>query len=141
MMLFCGLLLIAGGAANQAVAQGDVLPIAQMEYQGIPYASGGVGLDERENLAAMSRNYSLKLVFAATSGKYTADVKVAIANSRGKEVLNAVSDGPWFFCNLPPGRYTVTATMLGKEKRNRVSIGKGQRQRTLSFSWNESDFL
>jgi len=44
----------------------------------------------------------------------------------------------WLLDYLPN---TVTATMLGKEKRNRVSIGKGQRQRTLSFSWNESDFL
>ena len=139
-ILLCGLLLIAGGAANQAVAEGNVLPSEQNEYQGIPYVSGGVGIDARERLDVIGKNYSLKLVFAGKSGEYVADIKVEISDSIGKKVLNAVSEGPWFFSKLPPGKYTVTVTMMGKEKKQRVNIGKNQKQTTLRFYWDESDF-
>ena len=138
-ILFCGLLLIAGGAANQAAAEENVLPIEQSECQGIPYVSGGVGLDEREQFDAISKNYNLKLVFAGKRGEYTADVRVEILDRIGKKVLDAVADGPWFFSKLPPGKYTVTVTMMGKEKQQRVNIGKNQKQTTLRFYWNESD--
>jgi hypothetical protein len=142
-MFFCGLLLIACGAVNQAVAESDdyVLPIAKAEYQGIPHLSGGASLDAREQLDAEGRNYSLKLVFAGKSGEYLSDIKVGIFDKTGKKVLDAVSTGPWFFCKLPPGKYTVTVAMMGKEKRNRVNIGKGQRQTTLSFYWDKRDYL
>ena len=139
-ILFCGLLLITGGAANQAAAEENVLSIEQSEYQGIPYVSGGVGLDEREQFDAIGKNYNLKLVFAGKRGEYTADVRVEILDRIGKKVLDAVADGPWFFSKLPPGKYTVTVTMMGKEKQQRVNIGKNQKQTTLRFYWNESDF-
>ena len=139
-ILFCGLLLITGSAANQAAAEENVLPIEQSEYQGIPYVSGGIGLDEREQFDAISKNYNLKLVFAGKRGEYTADVRVEILDRIGKKVLDAVADGPWFFSKLPPGRYTVTVTLMDKEKQQRVNIGKNQKQTTLRFYWNESDF-
>jgi len=139
-IFFCGLLIIACGAVNQAVAETDdyALPIAQGEYQGIPYLSGGASLDAREQLDAESKSYNLKLVFAGKSGEYLSDIKIVILDRTGKKVLDAVSTGPWFFSKLPPGRYTVTATMVGKEKRNRVNIDKGQN--TLNFYWAESDY-
>jgi hypothetical protein len=138
-ILFCGLLFIAGGAVNQAAAEGNVLPIAQTEHQGIPYLSGGASLDMREQLDAVSKNYSLKLVFASQNGEYVSNITVGISDRTGKKVLDAVSNGPWFFCKLPPGKYTVTVTMMGKQKQNRVNIGKGQS--TLRFYWAESDYL
>jgi hypothetical protein len=138
-IFFCGLLVIACGTVNQAAAEADeyALPMAQAEYQGIPYLSGGASLDAREQLDAEGRNYSLKLVFAGKSGEYLSDIKVVILDRTGKKVLDAVSTGPWFFCKLPPGKYTVSATM-GKEKRSRINIGKGQS--TLRFYWAESDY-
>ncbi len=136
-ILLCGIFLLAGCAANQIAGEKNVLPVEQRQYQGIPYVSGGIGLDEREKLAAISKNYSLKLVFAIKSREYLADVKVEISDSSGKNVLDAVADGPWFFTNLPPGKYTVTVTLKGKEKQNAVNIVKGQKQTTLSFYWNE----
>ena len=113
----------------------DVLPTEQEMYQGIPSVSGGIGLEEREALTAKCANYSLKLMFAAKGGDYLADVKIDISNSLGKEVLVATADGPWFCVNLPPGKYTVTVTTMGKEKQNKVNIHKGQKQTTLGFYW------
>lgn len=111
------------------------LSIKEKTYQGIPFISGGVGLEEREALAAKYKEYNLKLMFAATGGEYLADIKVEISDSRGKKVLVAAADGPWFFTNVPAGKYTVTATMMGKEKQNKVNIRKGQKQITLGFYW------
>jgi hypothetical protein len=135
-ILFCSILLITGFAANSVAGEKDVLPVEQREYQGIPYVSGGVGSDEREKLDAIGKNYSLKLVFAIKGGDYLADVKVEILDSSGKKVLDAVADGPWFFANIPPGKYTVTVTIMGKEKQNKADIVKGQKQTTLRFYWN-----
>jgi hypothetical protein len=111
------------------------LSIKEETYQGISFISGGIGLEEREALASMYKQYNLKLMFAAKGGEYLADIKVDILDSRGKKVLVAVANGPWFFTNLPAGKYTVITSMMGKEKRNKVSIGKGQKQITLAFYW------
>ena len=126
---------------NQAVAELDeyALPIGQAEHQGeITYQSGGASLDAREQLDAESKNYNLKLVFAGKSGEYLSDVKVLILDRTGKKVLDTVSNGPWFFCKLPPGKYTVTAAMVGKEKRSMANIGKGQT--ILRFYWDKSEY-
>jgi hypothetical protein len=111
------------------------LSIKENTYQGIPFISGGVGLEEREALTAKYQEYNLKLMFAAIGGAYVADIKVEISDSRGEKVLVAVANGPWFFTNLPAGKYTVTATMMDKEKRNKANIAKGQKQITLGFYW------
>ena len=143
-ILFCGLLLIAGGAANQVAAEENVLPIEQREYQGIPYVSGGIGFEEREQLNAIGKNYNLKLVFAGKDGKWVSDINVEISDSSGKKVLNAASEGPWFFSKLPPGKYTVTVTMMEKMRKDMkkgVNIGKVQKQITLYFHWDESDYF
>jgi hypothetical protein len=137
MLLGCLFILLFGYEYHVYAAERYVFPIEQKEYQGIPYVSGGTGLDEREAFAAIGKNYSLKLVFAIKSGEYLSDVKVEISDRIGKKVLDAVADGPWFFTNLPPGKYTVTVTMMGKEQQNGVNIGKGQKQTTLHFYWNE----
>ena len=135
-ILFCSILLITGCAANSVAGEKDVLPVEQRAYQGIPYVSGGIGSDEREKLVAIGKNYSLKLVFAIKGGEYLANIKVKISDSIGKKILDAVADGPWFFTNLPPGKYTVTVTMKGKAQQNAVNIGKGKEQITLRFYWN-----
>jgi len=137
MLLSCFFILLFGYEYHGYADERYVLPIEKKEYQGIPYVSGGIGVDEREAFAAMGKDYSLKLMFAIKSGEYLADVKVEISDSIGKKVLDAVADGPWFFTNLPPGKYTVTVAMMGKAQQNGVNIGKVKKQTTLRFYWNE----
>lgn len=103
-------------------------------YEGIPYMSGGIGLDEREALSARCRDYSLKLIFAVQGGEFLADVEVRISDSTGKKVLDGVSEGPWFYTNIPSGNYTVSATLTGKPQQQAVSIDK-KGQKTLRFYW------
>lgn len=89
-------------------------PLEGKTSNGIPYLSGGVGLDERETLRAPGIEDNLKLTFALKRGNYLSDVNVRITDAAGHKVLAVISQGPWFFTRLPAGQYTVTATARGK---------------------------
>ncbi|MEZ5601049.1 MAG: hypothetical protein R3F36_08715 [Candidatus Competibacteraceae bacterium] len=68
------------------------------------------------------------------SGDYLADIKVIIiVDKRGETVLSAVSNGPWFYAQLPPGTYTVEVSTPDQAQRQPVTIGA--RQSRLNFYW------
>jgi hypothetical protein len=103
---------------------------------GISYLSGGIGQDELDTLTQLGQAYDLKLIFADTAGHYLSDVSVGITDERGQQVLAAVSRGPWFFANLPAGRYHVLATNQGYTREQVVQISPHHQAR-LAFSWTE----
>jgi len=103
---------------------------------GISYLSGGVGEEERETLTQLGQAYNLKLIFADTTGHYLSEVAVGITDERGHQVLAAVSRGPWFFADLPAGRYHVLATTQGYTREQVVHVSP-QHQARLAFSWPE----
>ena len=117
-------------------AEAPATPLMVKDYEGIPYVSGGIGLDEREALSATASEYNLKIVFALKEGNYLADASVLIKDAQGKTVLDAVSDGPWFYARLPAGQYAVTATMMEKANTEKVQI-KPAGQSVLHFYWTE----
>ena len=117
-------------------AESPATPLMVKDYEGIPYVSGGIGLDEREALSAIASEYNLKIVFALKEGNYLADASVLIKNAQGRTVLDAVSDGPWFYARLPAGQYAVTATMMEKANTEKVQI-KPAGQSVLHFYWTE----
>jgi hypothetical protein len=105
------------------------------EDRGIRYVSGGVGLNGRDQLNALSHQFNLRLLFAMQgSGNYLADVRVNIIDARGETVLSAKSDGPWFFAQLPPGAYTVDVDAMGRTQGQTVRISDA-RQSRLNFFW------
>ena len=137
---FCILVSIAVvlyALATASYAQEPESSTFQPKYYGsIPYLSGGVGLDQREALNEVSKDYNLKLSFALVSGEYLSDIAVEIRDSAGHVVLEAVSEGPWFFCRLPPGRYKVVVKYNEKIQERAVqAVGKGQT--VLNFFWQE----
>lgn len=77
---------------------------------GYPYLTGGVGSDERAALEERGKTFNLKLAFAERRGPFLADVNVVITDRKGAEILSLASAGPWFYMQLPPGSYNVTAT-------------------------------
>lgn len=105
-------------------------------YQGIPYVSGGIGFDERQEMRAMRSGYTLSLLFAARDGSYCADIEVKIASANGEQVFAAGADGPWFLVNLPAGRYSVTVTPAGgaHAQQKDVTIKSGGHSE-LNFFW------
>ena len=121
--------LLAGAADSSAPT---LQPVTE---GGITYVSGGNGLEQRQALDEVAGDYNLKLVFAEqNSGAYLADVKLLIMNMKGQKILEAVSDGPWFFVKLAPGRYKITAEAEGQSQVQQTKVGGG-RLTQLHFYW------
>ncbi len=117
-------------SVNVAVSAEDNMGI------NIPYISGGIGSDEREALSERARDFNLKLVFATTARAFLADIAVQIADENGNTIVNALSEGPWFFAKLPPGKYTVSATTGEETVRQNVKIQQTG-QSVLYFFWTD----
>jgi hypothetical protein len=101
---------------------------------GIPYVSGGVGTESMDRLNRVVGDFNLKLVFAAKSGSYLNDVRVAISDGKGKELLSKTSQGPWFLAKLPAGKYQIVATFAGKVEKREITVG-GDTLTTIDFRW------
>lgn len=130
-------LLIAGLAGPLAAGAADssLPPIHPLTEGSITYVSGGFGVDERDALAAVAKDYNLKLVFAEQgTGAYLADVKVSITGMKGQKILDAVSIGPWFMARLPAGHYKITAAVEGKSLERKATVTHG-RHAQVHFYW------
>src|SRR5215510_2040428 len=106
-------------------------------HNGIPYVSGGFGLEERAELNAIGKTDNLELSFALQNKDYIGGAEVVIKDKNGAEILEAVSDGPLFFAKLPEGVYTVKATAMGKTLEQTAHV-PSQGQTRLYFAWKDS---
>lgn len=98
-------------------------PAAPVSTATVPHISGGVGYDERAHLEAVKSQYNLRLLFAISgAGSYLSGVNVLIQDARGQTTLDTVSNGPWFFAQLPPGAYTLTLDNQGQVQKRSVNI-------------------
>jgi hypothetical protein len=121
------LMLLSTGNAHSADAR--------VQTSGsVTYVSGGVGDDSIAKLESLAKDFNLKLVFALQSGNYVSDVKVVIADGKGKTLVDAMSAGPWFLVKLPAGSYQIVATFAGKDVKRSVTIGTAKLQ-TADFRW------
>lgn len=117
-----------------AATAADGMP-APRDAGGVRYLTGGVGQDEAAYILKAGGDYSLRLTFTGSSGQYLADVDTQIYDSSGKERFAAVSDGPFLFVQLPPGRYRVVATADGKAREQTLMVpAKGGVSRTLRWT-------
>jgi hypothetical protein len=109
---------------------------------GVTYISGGVGEDSRDRLNGMARDYNLRVMFTLNEGNFLSGVHVTIADSRGRKIVEDVSDGPFFMAKVAPGTYTVTATHEGKTQTRKMSVGsRGGQVAHLRWPSNpETDF-
>jgi hypothetical protein len=128
------LVVVCAWATVSSAQPSGSFPMQPKHSGSVSYISGGIGLDEREALSQIGRDYDLKLSFAVTSGNYLGDIAVEIRDASGRTLLEAASEGPWFFAKLPPGRYTVTVTVMGQTQRKSVQVA-GRGQTVVNFFW------
>jgi hypothetical protein len=103
----------------------------------VPYISGGVGADTREDLLAKEKEYNLKIITADKSGDYLADVKLVIESARKERVLDTTMAGPILLAKLAPGTYTIRATSADQTLTQTVTI-PAQGLRQVDFRWDIS---
>ena len=76
--------------------------------------TGGVGKDERAKIEKMSGDYELKIVLAAPSGSYLAQIPITIYDSNGTQVFKAEAAGP---CFMPVCRkVAILSRLITREK-------------------------
>lgn len=131
--ILLGLVSLVPAASADSVESTDSEVVVQ-SAGGVPYVSGGIGEESIDRLNSRAREFNLKLVFALNSGEYVSDVGVSIANAKGKTLLDATSEGPWFYTRLPAGNYRVVATLNGKTVKRQVAVGSAK-LRTVDFRW------
>ncbi|HEY3066418.1 MAG TPA: carboxypeptidase regulatory-like domain-containing protein [Methylomirabilota bacterium] len=100
----------------------------------VPYISGGVGSDEREELLAKERDYNLKVIAARSSGHYLSGVVIVIESAAGERMLETTMTGPILLAKLPPGSYTLKATAGDQTQSQTVTI-PAQGSKQVQFRW------
>ncbi|MBK1721609.1 carboxypeptidase regulatory-like domain-containing protein [Thiocystis violacea] len=104
---------------------------------GVPYISGGIGVSGREEMEEVKSRFNLRMLFAVQgSGAYLADVKVRIDDATGPTLLTAVSQGPWFYADLAPGRYVLRLDNAGQEQTKEIIVPE-QGAVEQSFYWTD----
>jgi hypothetical protein len=129
-------ILVASVFTLSALA--DVSAVKQQMQGDIGYVSGGVGIDEKNAMEALRRDYNLHLIFAEGKGTYVSHVKVNIIDSDGHIILDTLADGPMLYVALKPGRYKVSAEVDGQVLERKATIGK-TKAAALNFLWPSLD--
>lgn len=107
---------------------------AQQTANGIDYVMGGVTVEELQALKADKDQYSLWVTTAAKgTGAFLSDADVRITDAKNDVVLDTTVEGPWLFVNLPPGTYTVEATVDGQVQTHRTHIAAGDHHQALMY--------
>lgn len=106
--------------------------------RGVPYLSGGVTLEERDEIALLQVEYNVRIVTAARpSGAFLAQVHLDV--HRGDQlVFDRTLDGPWLFLRLAPGTYTMTANADGVLRRQNVTVPTTGRVNVM-FVWEDRE--
>lgn len=99
----------------------------------VPYITGGIGGEERERFELLRDEYNLQVKTAYSTGHYLADVEIVISNQSGLELLDAITEGPFFYARLPAGKYTATASFEGAFLTQTFSIVEGTPLREIVF--------
>lgn len=132
-------LAVAGlvSVSGPVVAAPVTMPSEQ--HQGsVGYVTGGIGEREARLFERQMSSHPLAielLQHASKAEEFTADAQVRIADIHGHTVLNAKAGGPFMLVDLPPGRYSVAATLKHDTlKKSVVFVTRGQLARaTFEF--------
>jgi hypothetical protein len=117
--------------------QAEDTPPPKVHKQGnYTYMTGGAEEAERKAMFKVAAKYPIQLIFAkdVQEGDMRG-VKVTLRNVSGDPVLEAVSEGPYFYVNPPAsGRYTFDVEYNG-EKKSVMKDLVGRRYLVLEFKF------
>jgi hypothetical protein len=102
------------------------------QSSGIEYINGGAGFEARDEIAAVQSGFPLRIVFSGKGGEYVVADTVTVRD-QNRELLRVKDAGPLLMVNLPPGKYTIEASYLGKPQTTTIALGR--EVRTLNWNW------
>lgn len=110
------------GLTVPALAQ-DNMPPTQTSH-GITFVTGGVGELKEQAFKSAAKDYNLRATFTAPGGAYMANVNVTLKNDKGNTLVATESQGPFFYAQVPPGRYDLTAAYGDQRVERPLEVGK-----------------
>ncbi len=111
-------------------------PVVQAQGN-VRFVSGGIGVGERLELVAMHAEFNVHMTFAVKrAGNFIADVAVRVEDASGRVLLDAVSEGPWLYARLAPGRYRLRARYAGVEQTREFQV-RAARHTELYLYWDD----
>lgn len=131
--LWFTLLAVWGLHVAPCLVLGEGVDLKTGEQEGIPYMTGGISKGERAEMEKRSMDYNLKIILAAKSRAYLANIPVTICNADGKTVMSIRADGPWLYVRLPEGRYTIKASYEGQTREKAIQVDHGLE--LVMFHW------
>jgi hypothetical protein len=134
--LVAGLLIAL--AAPALPAADDVEPPPKIHKQGgSTYATGGSGEAQRKALFKIANKFPIQLIFEVEGQEADiSGVKVTLTDLSGNALIEAVSEGPYFYMNPPAGgRFTIDAEYNG-EKQTMTKDLVGRRYLVLEFKFH-----
>ncbi|AOX99725.1 hypothetical protein [Jeongeupia sp. USM3] len=120
--------------ATPAIALAGPLPEVQHSAQGIAYISGGVGDEEASAIRAAAGDYNVRLLLTGKQGQYLANAHIQVLDAKGKPVVDATADGPYFYMKLKPGKYQLVATLDERPQQRMLQVAK-QGSRSVHLTW------
>lgn len=123
------LALLLVGAGAPAFAATAPLPVEQHAVDGVAYVSGGIGAAESRRFEQAMGRHSLAIELLEHYGgaeAFTADARVRVADRNGRTVLDAQAEGPFMLVDLPPGRYSILASLKDATlRKSAVYVNRG----------------
>jgi hypothetical protein len=118
--------------AGQAARQ-DLTSAPQEQ---IPWISGGVSDEARDEMRKAAPAYNVHLMFSNRQGSYLADIPFTVSKLNGRELYSGVSEGPLLYLKLPPGTYQIAVQLGGVWQNKRIRAGTSGNPAKASFVGN-----
>lgn len=132
-----------------AAALGAMLALAQVhaaedpetpkvhKQSGALFMSGGYAKSQRDAMFKVQNKFPIQLIFEVEGQDLEmSGVKVTLTDLSGFHVVEAVSDGPYFYINPPAsGRYTIDVEYQG-DKQTATRDLVGRRYLVLEFKFH-----
>ena len=129
--------LLIALALPMVCAADDVEPPKVRKQGATTYVTGGSGEAQRKALFKMANKFPIQLIFEVAGQEADiSGVKVTLTDLSGNALIEAVSDGPYFYMNPPAGgRFTIDAEYDG-EKQTMTKDLVGRRYLVLEFKFH-----
>lgn len=126
---------IAFFAAAALCAPAFAQPLTMTAAGEAKWVCGGVGAEERHELAALETEANVRLSFVtAKRGGYLAGIALSISGASGTFKIEA--GGPYCLLRLPAGRYRIEASFNGVKRALMTTVGdKTGRPARLAFAF------
>lgn len=129
--------LLVALAVPMLQAADEVDPPKVHKQGGSTYATGGSGEAERKAMFKIANKFPIQLIFEVEGqAGDISGVKVTLTDLSGNALIEAVSEGPYFYMNPPAGgRFTIDAEYKG-EKQSKTKDLVGRRYLVLEYKFH-----